>query len=116
MSCAGVENSLLALDCPMGGYPRRALLDVHTGRPWSQQMRGVVGNVVRGPVAEHAVDDAIPRVTTIGLCGALPDCIDDPSRWFVGNRGEAVSMSGVHLEAKVDLPDTSCFVISEGTW
>jgi hypothetical protein len=79
-------------------------------------MHDVVGYVVRGPVAEHAVDDSIPRVTTNGLGGSLPDCIDDPSRWFICNRGEAVSMSGVHLEAKVDLPDTSCFVISEGTW
>jgi hypothetical protein len=36
MSGVGAESLLFSLDCPMGGYPRRALLDVNTGRLRSQ--------------------------------------------------------------------------------
>ena len=107
MSGVDAESVLLALDGPMGCYPRRVLLDFNTGRLWSQQMREVVGNVVRGPVADHAVDDSIPRVTTIGRGGSLPNCINDPSRWLVSNRGEAVSVSGVHLAVKVNVLNKS---------
>lgn len=116
MSGVGAESVLLALDCPTGCYPRRILLDVNTGRLWSQQMLEVVGNVVRGSVAEHAVDDSIPRVATVGRGGSLPNCVDDPSRWFVCNRGEAVSVSFVHLAVKVDVLARSCFVVAEGIW
>lgn len=107
MSGIGAESVLLALDCAMGCYPHRVLLDFNTGWLWAQQRPGVVGNAVRGPVADHAVDDSIPRVTTICLGRSLPNRINDPSRWFICNRGEAVSVSGVYLAVKVNVLDKS---------
>lgn len=92
-----VHRSKIFLHAPVGDDPCCPPGRVPTGRLWSEEVAGVVGDFKLGSDVNCSIDDSIPGRASFGFGGSFADGVDDPAGWLVCDGVESVSVAGACL-------------------